>query len=135
MNLNLVEILKQNPNIALVGATNDKSKYGNIIFHDLHTKGYQVYPINPRATTIDGHKAYSSLSELSKILQINLVVFVVPPKITLQILNECLSLGLKKVWIQPGAGDESVREYLEKNEFTYLTDACVMVMSNQLKKN
>ncbi|GIX43060.1 MAG: CoA-binding protein [Leptospiraceae bacterium] len=129
--LNLVEYLKQNPTIALVGATNDKSKYGNIIFHDLLNKGYTIYPVNPKATTIDGHKAYKNLEELLKEHQIDLVVFVVPPKITYDILQEALRLNLKKVWIQPGAGNEEVREFLEKHQFDYLMDACVMVMSRK----
>ncbi len=128
---NLVEYLKQNPTVALIGATNDKSKYGNIILHDLINKGYKVFPINPRATTIDGHKAYKSLDELMKEHEIGLVVFVVPPKITLEILKDCLRLNLKKVWIQPGAGDENVRAFLEEHHFDYLMDACVMVMSRK----
>jgi predicted CoA-binding protein len=129
--LNLVEYLKQNPTIALIGATNDKSKYGNIIFHDLLNKGYTVYPVNAKATTIDGYKAYKSLEELTKEHQVDLVVFVVPPKITYQILQDALNLNLKKVWIQPGAGNEEIREFLEKHQFDYLMDACVMVMSRK----
>lgn len=129
--LNLVEYLKKNPTIALVGATNDKSKYGNIILHDLINKGYKVFPINPRATTIDGHKAYKSLEDLLQEQKIDLVVFVVPPKITLEILKDCLRLNIKNVWIQPGAGDEEVRNFLKEHGFEYLMDACVMVMSRK----
>ncbi len=129
--LDLVEYLKKNPNIALIGATNDKTKYGNIIFHDLINKGYTVFPVNPKASTIEGHKAYKNLEQLIQVQQVDLLVFVVPPKITYQILQEALKLNLKKVWIQPGAGDEEVRNFLENNQFEYLMDACVMVMSRK----
>ncbi|MFN3605422.1 MAG: CoA-binding protein [Leptonema sp. (in: bacteria)] len=127
--LDLVKYLKTNPKIALVGATNDKTKYGNIILHDLINKGYQVYPVNPRAKTIDGVPCYKNIEELSKEVDIGLVVFVVPPKITNEILPSLKKLNLKKVWIQPGAGDEVTRNLLEENEFEYMMDACVMVMS------
>ncbi|MCS7206274.1 MAG: CoA-binding protein [Leptospiraceae bacterium] len=127
----LVSYLRSNPPIALVGATNDKTKYGNVIFHDLLRKGYTVFPVNPRATTIDGYRAYKTLEEVAKENTIGLVVFVVPPKITLELLNDALRLNLKKVWIQPGAGDENVREFLEKHQFEFLMDACVMVMSRK----
>lgn len=130
MNLDLVEYLKTNPNIALVGATNDKTKYGNIIFHDLLRKNYKIFPINPKAQTIDGHRSYNSLVELNKEVPIGLIVFVVPPTITYQILQTALELNLKKVWIQPGAGNQEIREFLEKNNFEYLMDVCVMVMTN-----
>lgn len=128
---NLVEYLHKNPTIALVGATNDKSKYGNVILHDLINKGYKVFPVNPRATTIDGFRAFKSLEGLIQEQEIGLVVFVVPPKITLETLKECLKLNLKKVWIQPGAGDEEVRNFLNEHNFDYLMDACVMVMSRK----
>lgn len=130
MNLNLVEYLKTNPNIALIGATNDKTKYGNIIFHDLLRKNYKVFPVNPKAESIDGYKAYKNLVELNKEVPIGLIVFVVPPAITYQILQTALELNLKKIWIQPGAGSEEIRDFLEKNNFEYLMDVCVMVMTN-----
>ncbi|HNL70084.1 MAG TPA: CoA-binding protein, partial [Leptospiraceae bacterium] len=56
-----------------------------------------------------------------------LVVYVIPPKLTLESLAQARELGMKKVWVQPGAGDEAVREYLDANSFEYLMDACVMV--------
>ncbi len=130
-NFDLAEFLKKNPKIALIGATNDKTKYGNIILHDLLNKGYTVFPVNPKASSIDGYKAYKNLEQLIQEQQVDLLVFVVPPKITYQILQEALKLNLKKVWIQPGAGNEEVRNFLEKNHFEYLMDACVMVMSRK----
>ena len=49
---------------AIVGATDNPSKYGNEILHDLRNRGYDVYPINPRLGEIDGVKCYPSLSAL-----------------------------------------------------------------------
>lgn len=129
MNFDLVAHLKTKPTIALVGATNDHSKYGNIIFRDLVRKGFHVLPINPKATTVEGEKAYPDLKAAKTDSDIGLVVYVIPPKLTQQSLAEASSLGLKKVWVQPGAGDESVREFLEDNSFEFLMDACVMVES------
>lgn len=125
----LSEYLRQKPAIALVGASNDRSKYGNIIFHDLLHKGFEVFPVNPRVTTIEGYKAYKNLQEVTKQHEIGIVVFVVPPEVTLGVLQEALELGLKRVWIQPGAGDEKVRIFLEENDFHYVMDACIMIMS------
>jgi len=123
----LVPYLRSNPVIALVGATNSETKYGNIIYKDLKKKGYQVFPVNPRATTVDGDKAYHTLTELHSEHPIGLVVYVIPPKFTLESLEQNKGLGLDKVWIQPGAGDEEVRSWLEKSGYDWLMDACVMV--------
>jgi len=126
MNLDLVEFLRTEPVIAIVGATNDSSKYSNIIMRDLLAKGFKVLPINPRAKEVLGVPAYPDLKTALK-ENPGLVVYVVPPKITLESLKEALKLNLKKVWVQPGAGDETVREFLDENGFEYLLNACVMM--------
>lgn len=129
MELDLVSHLRSNPGIALVGATNDSTKYGNIIFRDLRKKNYTVYPVNPRATTVEGEAAFKSLESLVAEKSVGLVVYVIPPKLTLEGLKVAESLGLKKVWVQPGAGDDTVRSYLDEHGFEYLMDACVMVQT------
>ncbi|KAB2930839.1 MAG: CoA-binding protein [Leptonema illini] len=129
MELDLVSHLRSNPGIALVGATNDSTKYGNIIFRDLRKKNYTVYPVNPRATTVEGEAAFKNLESLIAEKSVGLVVYVIPPKLTLEGLKIAESLGLKKVWVQPGAGDETVRAYLDEHGFEYLMDACVMVQT------
>ena len=123
----LVSWLRSNPVIALVGATNSETKYGNIIYKDLKKKGYQIFPVNPRATTVDGDRAYHTLEELHREHPVGLVVYVIPPKYTLENLEQTRDLGIDKVWIQPGAGDEEVRDYLNRGGYSYLMDACVMV--------
>ena len=130
MSFDLAEYLQSRPIIALVGATNQKEKFGNIIFHDLLRKNFRVIPVNPRATTIDGVQAFKSLSAAANAENIDLVVYVVPPKITLETLKESKELGLTRAWVQPGAGDESVRMFLEENKYDYLMNACVMVQAS-----
>ena len=48
----LEKLKEQNTVIALIGASNDKNKYGNKIYRDLRNKGYNVIPINPKEKTI-----------------------------------------------------------------------------------
>jgi len=125
----LVAHLRKNPGMALVGATNHSTKFGNIILKDMVRKGYKIIPINPRAKSVDGIPAYPDLTTAAQNEEIGLVVYVIPPTITRQNLEEALRLGLTKVWVQPGAGDESVRAFLDEHHFEYLMDACVMVES------
>ena len=44
----LQKLEEENVKIALVGASNDKSKFGNRIYLDLKNKGYNVVPVNPK---------------------------------------------------------------------------------------
>jgi len=117
------------PVIAIVGATDNPEKYGNRIYSDLKGKGFRVYPVNPTKDTIDGDTAYADLGDLPETPDI--VNFVVPPPRTLRILQRAKELGLTNVWIQPGAENEDVMDYLADNDFDYLANACIMVQSRR----
>lgn len=128
----LVKYFRTMPPVALIGASNDSTKYGNKIFKDLKSKGYSVYPINPKATSIEGVPALHSLEELKEQANVDLLVFVIPPALTLESLKKANELGYKKIWLQPGAADAAVAEYLDTNDFQYIIGACVMVESRDL---
>jgi predicted CoA-binding protein len=113
--------------IAVVGATDDPSKYGSVIYRDLKRKGFDVYAVNPNRDTVDGDPAFSSLAELPDTPTI--VNVVVPAVATLNVLRSARELGLNNVWVQPGAESPEVMAYLNENDFNYLANACIMVRS------
>ncbi|MFQ5650733.1 MAG: CoA-binding protein [bacterium] len=113
--------------IALVGATDSPAKYGHVIFRDLVRKGFAVFPVNPNRKTVAGVRAYKTVADLPQAPTI--VNFVVPPPVTLQVLGQCLDLGLMNVWVQPGAESPPVMVFLQENGFNYLANACIMVES------
>ncbi len=113
--------------VAVVGATDDPSKYGGRIYRDLKSKGFTVFAINPNRDSVDGDPAWPSLADLPEAPTI--VDFVVPPSVTLRILEEAVELGYTNVWIQPGAEDEAVLAYVEEQGLNSLANACIMVHS------
>ena len=124
-----IDQLLQRPDttVAVVGATDDPSKYGHEIYRDLKMKGFVVWPVNPGRETVDGDKAYASLADLPE--SPTIVDLVVPPAVTLKVLAECKELGLMNAWVQPGAENPEVLRYLRENGFNYLANACIMVQS------
>ena len=116
--------------VAVVGATDNPAKYGAKIYRDLKGKGFTVYPVNPARDTVDGDPTFSSLADISN--PPTIVNLVVPPQRTLRILEQCKELGLTNVWVQPGAESGEVVDFLEKEDFTHLVNACIMVHSREL---
>jgi hypothetical protein len=114
--------------IAVVGASNDPAKYGNIIVRNLAGKGYSVLPVNPKEQTIAGLSAYPSLREVPG--PISLVVLVTPPAVTAKVLPVVAELGLPAAWLQDGSFDDAVLAYVAQAPFRTVHDACVMVVSN-----
>jgi len=86
---------------AVVGASRDHRKYGYQVYKDLKGAGYRVYPVNPNAVEILGHKCYSSLESLP--VKPDIVDVVVPPKVTEHIVEICKKLnyeGLDAAWLR-----------------------------------
>ena len=114
--------------IAVVGASNDPAKYGNVIVRNLAAKGYCVLPVNPREKEIAGLVAFPNLAAVPG--PVDLVNVVTPPAVTKGILEEASRLGLPAVWLQDGSYDDAVLEVAAKAAFRTVYEACIMVASN-----
>ncbi|MEN8222100.1 MAG: CoA-binding protein [Acidobacteriota bacterium] len=113
-------------NIALIGASANKSKYGNIILKDLRSKGYTVFPVHPALKEIEGIKVYNSVDELNVLP--DLFVFVIPSSLGFDITKKLYEKGHRKFWYQPGAQSVEISDFLEKdNSVKFSTISCIMV--------
>ncbi len=113
--------------VAVVGASGNPSKYGNVIYRDLRRKGFTVFAVNPNRTQVAGDDAFPSLRELPD--KPTIVDLVVPPAVGAKVLRECLDLGLMNVWLQPGAESPENLVFLHERGFNYIADACIMVQT------
>lgn len=124
----MIKSLKDKNNlIALVGASNDKNKYGNKILLDLHYKNYNVVPINHREDSIAGLKAYSKVQDLPS--RPSIINFVVPPEIGLIITKELVEEGYDHFWFQPGAESKNLSNLLAQENKDFIDDKCIMVVT------
>jgi len=128
---NLDAFLDKGNVIAIVGASRNKEKYGYKLFKALLNANYDVYPVNPNAGEIDGHKCYPNLKSLPK--KPDVVITVVPPKITEVIVDEVIDLGIKRVWMQPGSESSKAIEKCKKNGIDVIAKMCFVV--DGLKEN
>jgi len=118
------EFMAQNT-FAIVGATDNPEKYGNQIFKNLKSRGYEVYPVNPKLKELDGVKCYPSLADIP--VKVDVVDFVVPPPVTKEILKECKELGLDRIWLQPGSESEAAIAFCDENNLKVVHGVCVML--------
>ena len=93
---------------AVVGASTDRSKYGNKVLRCYQQNGRTVYPVNPKAPEVEGLRAYPSLAALPG--PVPAISVITPPAATEQVVREAHAAGVKHVWMQPGAeSDEAIR--------------------------
>ena len=122
----LQKLKQKNVRIALVGASNDPHKFGNRIYLDLRSKGYDVIPVNPKDKQIEGDRTYSSIEMMEELPDI--VNFVVPPPIAMKVAQEAVELGINHLWFQPGSECEELETWLKgTNGIKYLVNSCIMV--------
>lgn len=114
--------------IAVVGASNDPAKYGNIIVKNLAAKGYTVLPVNPHESVIAGLPVSPNLESVP--LPVHIVNVVTPPRVTARILEKAARLGLPAVWLQDGSYDEAALAAAEGAPYLTVYEACIMVASN-----
>ncbi|MFH1174938.1 MAG: CoA-binding protein [archaeon] len=110
--------------IAVVGASNNQEKYGSKVLRYLHGRGEHVIPINPHEKMIDGLQAYPCLSQAPLP---ELVVFVVLPSVTEQVLEEVQQLGIKNAWMQPGSESEKAIAFCKQHGISCTHHACIML--------
>ena len=113
--------------IALVGASNNPTKYGNKILLDLVSKGYNVAPVNTKEDTIAGIKSYKNVLDLKE--SPSIINFVVPPSIGFQITKELVENKFDNFWYQPGAESEKISYFLNENKKNFIDDKCIMIVT------
>jgi predicted CoA-binding protein len=89
------------PTIAIVGASNNRAKFGNKALRAFRKQGYTVVPIHPRETVVEGEPAYASVLDYAG--TIDEATFYVPPRVGLRVIEEIARKGIPAVWLNPGA--------------------------------
>lgn len=89
------------PTIAIVGASPDRSKYGNKAVRAFLRGGWTVYPIHPTAGEIEGVPAYPDLRSLPG--PVDRVSMYVPPAIGITLLEDIAALNPREFFLNPGS--------------------------------
>ncbi|MEN3339964.1 MAG: uncharacterized protein V7647_3640 [Acidobacteriota bacterium] len=93
--------------VAVIGASSNRSKFGNKALRAFAKQGYNVVPINLTETEVEGHRAYRSVLDVPE--RIDIATVYVPADAGLQVMEQLAQLGgLGEIWLNPGADDDRV---------------------------
>lgn len=112
-------------NWAVVGVSADPNKYGNKVYQQLKNAGYSVYGVNPKLTSLNGDTIYPTLAELP--VKPEAVSVIVPPKVTEQVVQDCIDLGIKRIWMQPGSESSNAINNGLTHGLDVIHDQCVLI--------
>ena len=125
--MDLLETFLDAKTFAVAGASTQPHKYGNKIFRALLSAGSETYPLNPTQSKVERHTAFKTLSDLPVVPES--LSITTPPKVTREIITEAIAVGVKNIWMQPGAQDEQASESARSNGISVIDDgSCLLVL-------
>lgn len=83
--------------IAVVGVSDKRETGCNLNYKKFKDNGYQVFAVNPRISTFEGDACYPDLKAIPE--KVDAVFILASPKVTEQIVDQCVELGVKHVWM------------------------------------
>jgi len=131
---NMVQDFLALKKIAIVGVSDKRDTGCNLAYNKLKDNGYQVYAVNPRITTFNGDPCYADLKAIPE--KVDAVFILASPQVTEQIVQQCVELGIKHVWMhcmmgtKPGLAasmtsvSQSAVELCKANGITVIPGSC-----------
>jgi predicted CoA-binding protein len=93
----LVQDFLAQKKIAVVGVSDRRETGCNLGYHKFKAAGYAVYAVNPHLTTFEGAPCYPDLKSIPE--KPDAVFIFANPNVTKQIVQQCVELGIKHVWM------------------------------------
>ncbi|EIN11460.1 NAD(P)-binding protein [Punctularia strigosozonata HHB-11173 SS5] len=126
------QLFLSSPQFAVVGASKDQTKFGTKVLQWYQARSKPVTPVHPKEAELEGLPTVKSIAELPAPAETS-ISLVTPPKITLGIVQEAKKLNVPALWIQPGADDNSVRQWVEENGLSEkVVYGCVLVEGDRV---
>jgi predicted CoA-binding protein len=92
--------------VAIIGASTDRSKFGNKAVRAFLQKDFTVYPANPREEEIEGLPVFKSIADVPA--KPNMVSVYLPPPVLLKLLPAIAEKGCDELWLNPGTESPEV---------------------------
>ncbi|TBU48132.1 NAD(P)-binding protein [Dichomitus squalens] len=136
----LAEVQKtflSSPKYAVVGASKDQTKFGTKVLKWYQTREQDVTPVHPKEDELEGVKTVRSIGDLPSPSETSISI-ITPPKITLGVLEQAKALNVPALWLQPGAEDEAVVNYIKENGLeskVIYGGPCILVQGDGILKS
>ena len=98
--------------VAVIGASNDRAKFGNKAVRAFRQQGYTVIPVNPKESRIEGLDAYPSIGDVP--VRPQMVSVYLPPPVLLKLLPDIAARGCDELWLNPGTESDPVLAEAER---------------------
>lgn len=117
------QLLNRAHSIAVVGLSPNPARPSFRVAKGLQDSGYRIIPVRPLVTEVLGEKAYPDLESLPELPDI-VDVFRAPEHVP-AIVESCIRLGIKNLWLQDGVIHEDAALRAMQAGITVVMDRCI----------
>jgi len=125
----IAKLLRAARTIAVVGLSPDRTRPSHGVAKALQRFGYRIIPVNPFAESILGEPAVPSLDQLPEVLasdeRIDIVDVFRRCEHIAGIVDACIRLQLRALWLQEGVVDESAAARAVQAGIFTVMDRCL----------
>ncbi|MBI4205076.1 MAG: CoA-binding protein [Betaproteobacteria bacterium] len=116
-------LLKSVRNIAVVGLSPNPARPSHAVARAMQGFGFNIIPVHPAVDEVLGAKAYRRLSDVP--LRIDLVNVFRRAEFVDGVVDECLALKLKALWIQEGIVNEPAARRAREAGMSVVMNRCI----------
>jgi uncharacterized protein len=117
------QLLREIKTIAVVGISPKEARASHRVARGMQERGYRIIPVRPGLGEVLGEKAYPDLASLPGPVDI-VDVFRAPEHVD-AIVDECIRLGVPRLWLQEGVVNEPAANRAVAAGITVVMDRCI----------
>ncbi len=125
------KFLNKSEQIAVIGVSKNKSKFGHQVYKFLKNNDYPVVPVHPTAETILDDACYNSIDTLPSTIE--KAIIITSPTETDKILRQLSEKGIKKVWVQQMAQSKESKSIAETLSMDAVFNQCILMYAEPVK--
>ncbi len=122
-----IETFFKSEAFGVVGASEDRSKYGNKVLRCYLQNRKTAIPVNPKVASVEGIATVAAVSDLPD--NVKSISIITPPAVTEKVVEAALARGITSIWMQPGAESDAAIERCTAAGINLIADhSCLLVV-------
>ncbi len=122
-----IDAFLTSPVFGVVGASTDRSKYGNKVLRCYLQNGRTAIPVNPKEREVEGIASVAGVADLPD--EVKSISIITPPLVTERVVEEAIKRGITAVWMQPGAESPKAVQLCRDAGVNVIADgSCLLVV-------
>jgi hypothetical protein len=94
--------------LAIVGVSRNPQDFTRVLFREFLKQGYDVIPVNPNATEVEGRKCFARVGDINP--GVGSTLLMTPPVESAPVVRDAIEAGVRRVWLYRAAGKGAIHQ-------------------------